>query len=246
MMPREKIFGSWVEGCINVLGSVPKQAPRPPIRRLFGEQLEKRMVLSTAPVPLEDQGQSLEEYLAQDHQMGPIVPAEVAPSPAPSPSPSHATAPALSQAQSTDHHQLTGTIAPISVDQLFGVDQGEGEGDGRGSGSGSGSGVGSGSGSGVGSGSGSGSSSGSSSGGDPTMTDTQVNTDAGGIVVTGMISDNHGVNGVNVTLDGATGNVTVNSDGSFSIDITDMNGNNSFTIMVTDADGNSSTYTIDL
>ena len=44
-------------------------------RRLRGERLEDRMVLSTAPVPVQE---SLAEYMAHDHQMGPVAPADVA------------------------------------------------------------------------------------------------------------------------------------------------------------------------
>ena len=46
-------------------------------RRLMAESLESRMVLSVAPID-DSADASLADYLAVEHEMGPIVPAEFA------------------------------------------------------------------------------------------------------------------------------------------------------------------------
>ena len=209
------------------------------------------MVLSTAPVPVEStQGQSLANYLAHEHSMGPALPAEVAPAPAAAP----------------DVQQLAATLSQPSIDRLFGIGHGDGEGGGSGSGSGggsgsgsgavagsgSGSGEGSGSGSGGGSGSGSGGGSGSgsgggsgsgSSGGNPNITDTDVDDSSGDITVTGYINDDSGLNGLTLTLSGGRGTIDIDENGQFTVDIFDTGGNDTFTLTVTDQDGNSTSYT---
>lgn len=241
-MPRERTAPIWLTPFSGLVGHHRAAAPSPAVRRLRGERLEDRTVLSTAPVPVEaPDAQSLEAYLAQQHPMGPVLPAEVAAEPAPTPAP--------------DIEQMAATLAPASIDQLFGVGYGQGAGEGEGSGSGSGGGAGSGSGGGVASGSGSGSGegegsgsgSGSSASTDPTMTGPEISTTPEGTIeVNGTVSDDGGVSGINITLDGATGTVTINSDGSFTINITDLNGNSTFDIILTDADGHTTTYPISI
>jgi len=237
-MPQQKFAPTWLNPFAGLIGRQRGAVP-PAYRRLRGECLEDRMVLSTAALPVDTaQGQSLADYLAQAHSMGPALPAEPAAAPA------------------SDVQQLSATLSPTSIDRLFGVEHGEGEGGsgwGSGSGSGSGSGAGSGSGSGAGSGSGSGSGSGAGSGsgggsgsgssGDPGITGTDVTNTGDNITVTGYVTDDGGLDGLTMTLDGATGSVTIGDDGSFTINITDTDGSGTFTISVTDSNGNSTTYT---
>src|SRR5260221_11901682 len=138
---------SWLDSVAGLLVG-HNQRPHRMVRRLHGERLENRTVLSVAPLPVEPQhSESLVEYLDRNHQMGPTAPSGLA-------------AP-VDQAA----HNLA-VLGPATVDHFFGIEHGEGEGDGSSSGSGSGGGsaVGSGSGASSGSGSGSGSSSGSGSG----------------------------------------------------------------------------------
>jgi hypothetical protein len=235
-MPREKRAPNWLNPFAGLI-SRDHAAPPSAVRRLCGERLEDRMVLSTAPVPVEaPQAESLAKYMAEEHSMGPALPAEVAPAPVP------------------EMQQLAATLSPTSIDQLFGVGHGEGEGGESGSGSGGGSGsgsgtvAGSGSGSGEGSGSGSGSGSGGSSGsgssgGDPSITGTGLDDSNGDLVVTGYIHDNGGLDGLTMTLSGGTGTITIDDDGRFTLNIIDTEGNDTFTFTVTDQDGNSTSYT---
>jgi hypothetical protein len=213
-----------------------------PTRRLQAERLENRTVLSTAPLPVTaPPGETLAQYLAQAHPMGPIAP---------------------SQAMSADGapiDALATAISPSSVDQWFAADHGEGEGDGgsgasgSGGSSSSGSGASSGSGSGATSGSGSGASSGSGSGGSsgsgnsvdtpPTISDPQVATIDDTLTLKGSVDDDGGLDALTWTLDGGIGSITVNDDGRFTVTITDMQGNSQFSITATDANGNSTSYT---
>jgi hypothetical protein len=228
-MTRERITPTWRNPFAGLIGRDRVAPPPSAMRRLRGERLEDRMVLSTAPVPVDvSQGQSLEGYLTQDHPMGPTLPAEVA----------SATAPeaATASAPEADLQRLAATISPTSIDQWFGVGYGEGAGEGEGSGSGSGAGSGSGSGAGSGSGSGSASP-------DPGMTTTDVETSDGNIRITGYLTDDGGAGNLSLSIDGADGSVSVDSDGNFTVSITDTGGNQTFTITITDGDGNSTTYT---
>lgn len=240
-MPRERTAPTWLNPLAGLIGH-DRAAPPTAVRRLRGERLEDRMVLSTAPVPVEaPQGQTLAEYMAQEHPMGPAIPAD-APAPAAAP----------------DMQQVAALLSPTSIDQLFGSGYGNGSGEGEGSGSGSGgisgsgsgggaasgSGSGEGEGSGSGSGSGSGGSSGSgSSGGDPSITGTELNDSNGDLVVTGQISDNGGLGGLTITFTGGSGTFTIDENGRFTLNIIDTGGNDTFTITVTDQDGNSTSYT---
>jgi hypothetical protein len=255
-MPRERIAPTWLNPFGGLIRHERGTPPAPALRRLRGERLEERMVLSTAPLAADaPQSQSLADYLAQQHSMGPALPsAEVAPAPA------------------AGMDQLAAAPSPVSIDQWFSVDHGEGEGGGGGSGSGSGGGSGSGSGAASGSGSGAASGTGSGSGGasgsgsgtggasgsgsgaggssasgssngDPDITDPEVDDSSGNIVVTGFVDDDGGLGNLAMTLDGGTGSITINNDGSFTVDITDTQGNNTFTITATDSDGNTTSFT---
>lgn len=212
----------------------------------MAESLENRMVLSVAPVD-ESVGPSLAEYLAEDHEMGPMAPAEVAASDA---STFDDTA-ALNSITFLPRAEGEGDGEGSSSGQGSAGGQGSGgssaSGSGGGSGQGSGSGAGSGGGEGSGSGAGSGSGQGSSSGSeDPTVSSVSFSDDDDGtITVNGTVLDDGDMTGITITLGIASGDVTLNSDGTFSINITDTNGNSSFQINVTDADGNTTTYTFD-
>jgi len=75
------------------------------------------------------------------------------------------------------------------------------------------------------------------------ISDADVDNVDGTITVTGSLSDDGGLDGLSMTLDGGTGTITINDDGTFSVNITDTQGNQTFTITVTDANGNSTTHT---
>lgn len=211
-------------------------------RRLMAESLENRMVLSVAPID-DSADASLADYLAVEHEMGPIVPAEFA-------------------ASDLDISAEDPSAQPIFA-AFTSAFEGEGEAEGGGAGSGGGSGSAQGSGSGQGSASGQGSSgggsasgSGSGSGGgssgagdeeseDPSVSDVSFeSTGTGAVTVSGSVSDDGDLSNVTVTILGASGDVTMNANGTFTINITDTNGNTFFEIIVTDADGNTITTPI--
>jgi hypothetical protein len=52
------------------------------------------------------------------------------------------------------------------------------------------------------------------------------------------------MSGLTITLVGGSGNVTLNSNGTFDISVTDTNGNSTIDIIFTDANGNSVTTTV--
>ncbi|HEY2413919.1 MAG TPA: hypothetical protein VGI40_16830 [Pirellulaceae bacterium] len=81
--------------------------------------------------------------------------------------------------------------------------------------------------------------------GDPTLSDVQVDNTDSTIVVTGLVSDNMDLSGLTMTLDNAAGDVQVNDDGSFTVNISNPDGYMTFTITALDADGNTTTYTFD-
>jgi hypothetical protein len=223
-MARRNITPSWLQSLTSLLTRRRQRRLPRMTRRLRGERLENRTVLSVAPVPVEEtEGESLAEYIAQERQMGPSAPAELA-------------APA-----EQDSQDLPEALAPASIDQLFGIEQGEEQGAGLGEGEGSGSGSGSGSGTGSGSGSGSG----SPPDEDPVISDTDVRTDEGIVTVTGQLEDDGELDDLTLTLDNGSGTVTINSDGTFSVEITDPNGYSTFTITVTDGNGNVTAYSFD-
>src|SRR5690242_6685435 len=71
-----KSAGSWLDVVAGLLATEKKSRRLPVVRKLNAERLERRMVLSTASLPVTapaDDG-SLATYLAQPHPMGPIVP----------------------------------------------------------------------------------------------------------------------------------------------------------------------------
>jgi hypothetical protein len=232
-MPRKSSAGSWIDVVAGLLSNQTRRRPTRTTRRLVAERLEGRSVLSVAPLPVEssDEDGSLAQYLAQEQEMGPLAPAELA---APADAP----------------------LEDLAADHFFGVEQdteygdvpeGE-EGDGGGGGSGSGGGGGSGSGGGEGSGSGgqgSGSGSGSGSGNspeDPSISATNVEVVEGTLTVSGQVTDDGDPNDLSMTLDGGEGTVTLDENGAFSVQITDSQGNSNFTITVTDGEGHSTTY----
>jgi hypothetical protein len=182
-------------------------------------------VLSVAPVddvPADDCA-SLVDYLAMEQEMGPIAPAA-------------AEVPAAND--------------PVALDQVIGDyyfgmgGEGEEEGGGGGAGSGSGSGAGSGSGSGAGSGSGS-EGGGGEEDADPTIDEVHTNEVEGSITIDGQVSDDGDVGDLSVTLGGvASGSVTINPDGTFSVDIPTPTEPGDIIIIVTDANGNTTIYTI--
>ncbi len=236
-MSREKTAPTWQNRLTSFFGRTRRAEAPWPFRRLRGEILENRMVLSTAPIDA-SHGESLADYLAEQHPMGPTAPADVAQD-----SISDTAAPA------PDMKQLAATMSPTSIDHWFGAGYGEGEGEGGGSGSGSGggsgsgSGAGSGSGSGVGSGSGSGGGSGSGSGGgDPSMTDGGMTPTDDGYTVTGLLTDDGGLENLDVSFTGGSGSYTIDNNGVLTVNFTDTDGSGSLTITITDGNGNSTSY----
>lgn len=122
MSHRSHVTGSWLDHVAGLLSKNKNARPKPFTRRLVGERLERRTVLSVAPVELEAvAGPSLAEYLAQDHEMGPIAPVIAA-----------------MAVDGMNESLMAATLDPGVADQVFGVYQGEGLGEGEGSGSGSG------------------------------------------------------------------------------------------------------------
>src|SRR5262245_42414265 len=112
-MPWERTAPTWLRSFVGPIGR-DRAAPPSAVRSLRGEQLENRMVLSTAPVPVEaPQGETLAEYMAQEHAMGPALPAEAAP------------------AAARDPQQVAAMLSPTSIDQLFGTGYGQGSGEGE-------------------------------------------------------------------------------------------------------------------
>src|SRR6478672_3720327 len=109
-MARQSDRGSWLAGFCGLFGKKPQSRGIVSRRRLMAESLESRMVLSVAPVD-ESVGPSLADYLAQEHEMGPAAPAEIA----------------TSDASSLDD---TAALNPIA---FLSQDEGEGEGSGQGS-----------------------------------------------------------------------------------------------------------------
>ncbi len=200
-----------------VAGLLSNQNKRPPrvTRRLWAERLEGRAVLSVAPISVEPPENT--ESLEEYLAQEQVMGPAV---------PAELAAPADPE------------IPAAAADHLLSVEQGEGygeagEGEGEGSGSGSG-------GSGRGSGSGSGGSE------DPTIPEPEItSTGEGGVTVEGQVEDDGNLEDLTITLDGGIGNVSLNPDGTFSVEITDPQGNTTFTITVTDADGNATTYTFD-
>src|SRR5262249_35058762 len=76
-MARQRTSASWFRTFRGLFGSQKENCRKNCIRRLGAELLENRMVLSTAPLA-DAAGQSLADYLADEHEMGPVAPAEIA------------------------------------------------------------------------------------------------------------------------------------------------------------------------
>jgi hypothetical protein len=210
------------------------------------------MVLSVAPVD-ETPEFSLAAYLAQEHGMGPEVPAELAGDPGESLGDFGPVNPMafLSQAEgegdgegegsNTGEGSSSGSGSGGGTGSSSGSGGGESSGSGSASGGGSGSGAGSGSGNGSGSGSGQGSGSSSSSGGDsqpPTVSDVAVEDTMNGTTVSGTLSDNGDPSGVTITLSTGDGEVTLDGNGGFTINVFSTDANGEITLNIADANGN--------
>src|SRR5262245_34963044 len=117
---RHETAANWLETINDLISRRPTRQATLPIRRLRGEQLEGRFVLSTAPIAVEPtEGETLAEYLAHDHEMGPAAPAE--------------TPVATNQAAAADQEdQVTADVSAVSIDALFGSEQSAGAGEGEG------------------------------------------------------------------------------------------------------------------
>jgi len=75
------IHGRWLIRFASLI-SPAIRAQRPDRRTLHAEVLERRCVLSVAPVPLESEALSLEAYVAAGHEMGPVEPSAIEDAPA--------------------------------------------------------------------------------------------------------------------------------------------------------------------
>src|SRR6185369_4392897 len=76
-MARQRTRGSWISRLLGFSSEKKRPVRLAPRRKLHAELLENRMVLSTAPLA-DIEGPSLADYLAQEHAMGPVAPAEIA------------------------------------------------------------------------------------------------------------------------------------------------------------------------
>jgi hypothetical protein len=78
----------------------------------------------------------------------------------------------------------------------------------------------------------------------PSISNVQVNKNDSTIMVTGSIADNTVLSGLTMTLDnGAAGDVQVNDNGTFTLSVSTPDVYTSYTITALDADGNTTTYT---
>jgi len=233
---------SWLDRIAQLLAH-QRQSPSSPRRKLLAERLERRTVLSGTPLAVEETaaGPSLEEYLAQGHAMGPVMPGEVAPTSA-------------GESDTMPESSLSASDSPVLTAQYFYsyVGQGAGEGEGEGSGSGSGSGAGSGSGSAASSGSGSGGGEGSgsgegsgggessSSGGNqaPIIEGFWIEYQGDNIVLHGLVANDGGFNGLTVTFgDLINATITPNQDGQFALTMARPIDEGMIRITATDAGG---------
>lgn len=238
---------SWLQQVAALLGA--KQRPKRPIRRLLSEMLDRRIVLSVAPVPGDEDATtepSLAEYASQEPVMGPL--------------------PAEDYVSGSDDSTTT-VSDPAPADAYFANFEGQGEGEGSGSGSGDGSGAGTGSGSGAGSGSGSGYGTGSGSGygtgsGSGTGSGTGTGSGSGGasgsgstnlppiittvdkeenydwLVLSGGVKDDGPVAGLTVTAFGLVDFTTTTSElGYFVVQVPHPNSTGSIWFSVTDVGG---------
>jgi hypothetical protein len=258
-MLKRRTGSSWLDVVAGLLGGDKKRALTRPIRRLAGERLERRMVLSTAPLAEESgDGLSLAEYVEQEHPMGPIAPASASGN--------------ENQAAQIQGTQILGAaVSAGSTDQFFGTYQGTGEGEASGSGSGVTAASGTGSGGGVTSGSGSGGSAGSGSGGGtvsgsgggegegsgsssgsgsgtldapPVVSEPEVTSADGTITITETISDDGGLGGIAVDLGGVEGTVLIDESGNLTIQFPATTSGGDLTITITDSAGNTTTQTV--
>jgi hypothetical protein len=76
-MARQQSRGSWISSVFGFATGNTQSERRAPRRKLHAEWLENRMVLSTASLA-DLGGPSLADYLAQEHQMGPVAPGQIA------------------------------------------------------------------------------------------------------------------------------------------------------------------------
>jgi hypothetical protein len=237
MSRQSKGSGSWLDVVAGLLHQGGKTPARSVRRRLTAEVLEGRSMLSVAPMvdAVNLEGQTLNDYLAQNHQMGPIAPTGGG-----------------YVAIITGQEGTPVAVAPGNADLLFGAGQGEGEGEGSGSSAGSGSGANAGSGSGAGTSSGSGSSAGSGSGsgsssgeGQPGVsTENQYEESDGTITASGIITDDGDSSSLTVSITSGSGTITIHEDGSFELTGGVPNEEGYIEITVTDANGNSTVYAI--
>lgn len=198
------------------------------------------MVLSVAPMD-ETPEFSLAEYLAQEHGMGPEVPAELAASTDESLGDSGLVNPMAFLSQAEGEGEGEGEGSNTGEGSSSGSGGGESSGSGSASGGGSGGGAGSGSGNGSGSGSGQGSGSSGSSGGDsqpPTVSDVAVADTMNGTTVSGTLSDNGDPSSVTITLSTGDGEVTLDGNGGFTINVFSSDANGEITLNIVDANGN--------
>jgi hypothetical protein len=251
-MARQRMRGSWFGGFGSWIRKSRSNKYQRPTRRLAAEFLETRNVMSVAPLMIS--GPTLAEYLAEDHAMGPVAPAAVSIDEIDS----LATAVSMNQlallsqaeGEGDDGTGDDGTGDDGTGDDGTG-DDGTGD-DGTGDDGTGDDGTGDG-GTGDGGtgddddgvedeGDGTGGDGGGPSG-NPTISDVQIQSTENSILVTGSISDNSNLADLTFTLDNGIGEIQLNEDGTFTINITDPNGYTTFTFTVTDPEGNTTTYT---
>ena len=76
------------------------------------------------------------------------------------------------------------------------------------------------------------------------VTETEITEEDGTVIFTGTVSDDGGLGGMTVDMGGAEGTVTINEDGTFSIELSGMEGNGTVTITFTDANGQTTTFDV--
>jgi len=74
------------------------------------------------------------------------------------------------------------------------------------------------------------------------MTDGDMTPTDDGYTVTGLLTDDGGLDGLDVNLTGGNGSYNIDENGVLTVNITDTDGSGSFTITITDGNGNSTSY----
>jgi hypothetical protein len=238
---------NWLEQVANLLQGTRKTRRRVPTRRrLAAEQLERRNVLSVAPLV---DATAFDESATSDDIAAATI---VAPEAVVADASAIEAAPSESWAAEETLSVIVGSgdAAAMASGAGGGVAAAYGSGSGAGSGSGSGSGSAVGSGSGAGTGSGSGSASGSGSGTPeneaPEISPPDVVDNGDGtITVSGQVTDDGDLTGMSITVSGATGGTaTINPDGSFSIDMPKPPESGVIELTVTDPEGGTTTILV--